>query len=420
MARRPRIAFFDFADVFEDFYQHYCASQHATRWSDTGNHAFLRLLQRDVGDVVWYVLSLAPECEREHHSKLGCEVVFVRSSAIHRLLWKAFYLPTQAWRWRRLFRAYATLAGYLAPMSLALIATLRRNRPDVIFVQDYASGKFDVLWLLARMLGARFIAYHSGSQPERYLGRCVRRLTLPRTDRLIMSGEKEAQRLRESFAVPADRLKTVLTPLDTMAYRPLARPQACTTIDFPVHRRYVLFVGRLDDRIKRISLLIRAFAAVAAQFDDVDLLIAGDGDDRGDLSALALKLCGERCHFLGWVSGDTKKAALYSAAEFLVLPSVREGFPTVVAESMACGLPVLATDVGGVSEMVRDDDSGYLLRGDIEVTVKQRMAEVLRNAPLRERLSQGARRMAEARVSEAVVSDQLRECFGFARSQDAA
>ena len=61
--RRPVIAFFDYPDVFEDFYPHYGVDQRtfATRWADTGNHAFLSVLQREVGDVIWYAFSVAPE-----------------------------------------------------------------------------------------------------------------------------------------------------------------------------------------------------------------------------------------------------------------------------------------------------------------------------------------------------------------------
>src|SRR5256885_1634320 len=62
-ARRPRIAFFDYPDVFEDFYPHLGVDQRgfATTWARTGNHAFLTLLQREVGDVTWYAFSLRPE-----------------------------------------------------------------------------------------------------------------------------------------------------------------------------------------------------------------------------------------------------------------------------------------------------------------------------------------------------------------------
>ena len=73
-AGRPLIAFFDYPDVFEDFYPHYGVDQRsfATRWAGTGNHAFLSLLQREVGDVVWYAFSLTPELDEARHEVVGC------------------------------------------------------------------------------------------------------------------------------------------------------------------------------------------------------------------------------------------------------------------------------------------------------------------------------------------------------------
>ena len=72
--RRPRIAFFDYPDVFEDFYPHYDVDQRtfATIWANSGNHAFIKLLQRDIGDVTWYVLSLSPAVPDSDHAETGC------------------------------------------------------------------------------------------------------------------------------------------------------------------------------------------------------------------------------------------------------------------------------------------------------------------------------------------------------------
>jgi hypothetical protein len=66
---RPLIAFFDYPDVFEDFYSHYGIDQRAfaTRWAATGNHALLGLVQREVGDVIWDALSLTPKLSEAHH-----------------------------------------------------------------------------------------------------------------------------------------------------------------------------------------------------------------------------------------------------------------------------------------------------------------------------------------------------------------
>ena len=117
--KRPLIAFFDYPDVVEDFYPHYGLDQNtfATRWADTGSHAFLSLLQREVGDVVWYSFSLKPELSEALHEEVGCRVRMMPSSWIHRQLWKLFYLPRASWRWRGAYPFYAVVASYVSLLS---------------------------------------------------------------------------------------------------------------------------------------------------------------------------------------------------------------------------------------------------------------------------------------------------------------
>jgi hypothetical protein len=157
---RPLIAFFDYPDVFEDFYPHYGVDQRsfATRWAATGNHAFLSLVQREIGDIVWYAFALPPEFTEARHKVVGCRVKFLPSSWLHRCLWRLFYMPRVAWRWCRAYTAYAIVASYAALTSWPFIRTLLSDWPDFFFVQDYATGRFDVLLLIAWALHVPLIA----------------------------------------------------------------------------------------------------------------------------------------------------------------------------------------------------------------------------------------------------------------------
>jgi glycosyltransferase involved in cell wall biosynthesis len=411
--RRPLIAFFDYPDVFEDFYPHYGVDQHAfaTRWAATGNHAFLTLIQREIGDVVWYSFSLAPELAEARHEAVGCRVRMLPSSWLHRRLWRAFYLPRWAWRWRRAYPAYAAVASYVALGSWRFLRTLWTDRPDFLFAQDYASGRFDVLLLLAGLLGIPLIAYHSGSRPENYVGQLVKRWTIRRADRLIVSGRGELEMLAKRFRVPRERLVVILTPIDTARFRPLERGAACQAAGLDPARRYLLFVGRLDDPVKRVGALLRTFAPLAARHPQVDLLIGGEGPDGPALRQLAAEQCPGRVRFLGWVSGAAALAPLYNAAECLLLPSRSEGFPTVIGEALACGTPAVASDVGGVSELVVEGQTGWLIPPGDDKALALALARVMSGpevtAPLRAR----ARSLAEQRVSPGAVVAALKQCF---------
>lgn len=415
--KRPLVAFFDFPFVFDDFYPAYGVDQQAfaTRWAATSNHAYLKLLQREFADVIWYVFALKPELSEARHEAVGCRVKFLASSWIYRRAWHTYYLHPQAWRWRRSQRAYAAFAllgSYTSQMTLGFLRMLWRDRPDAIFVQDYASGRFDVLLLLARLLGVPLVAYHTGSRPQEYVGRFVKRWTIRRADRILVSGRDEREMLVRRFGVRRERVDVVLTPIDLDAFRPIDRATAYAAAGLDSTRRYVLFVGRLEP-VKRLAAIVRAFAAVAPAHQDADLLIAGTGREEPELRALAEAAAPGRIRFLGWIADAQAKTALYNAAECLVLASEREGFPTVVGEALACGTPVLATRVGGVPELVVEGRTGWLLPPEDDGALLNGLSYVLSHPQELVPMRPQARDMALRHLSPSVVAARLRQCFTF-------
>ncbi|MGH2729932.1 MAG: glycosyltransferase family 4 protein, partial [Actinomycetota bacterium] len=383
----------------------------ATRWADTSNHSWLTLIQQHIGDVIWYSFSLKPEIARARHEVVGCDVRLLRTSALHRGLWRMFYMPRPAWRWRRAYPVYATVASYASLATSRLIQALKQDRPQALFVQDYATGRFDTLVWLARRLRIPLVAYHTGSQPEKYTGRLAKRWTLPRANRLIVSSGDELEMLATRFKVPRDRLRLILTPIDTSVFTPLDRTSSCRSSELDPSRRYLLFIGRFDDKVKRISSLIRAFGGLTDVHKDVDLVIVGGGKDAEELHRTAGESAPGRVIFREWTSDKEGLARLYNSAECLVLPSIKEGFPTVVGEAMACGTPVVGSKVGGIPELVTNESTGWLVSpGDIG-DLTNRLAHVMSHPDATRAMRERARQVAMERVSPAVVVAGLRECF---------
>lgn len=119
----------------------------------------------------------------------------------------------------------------------------------------------------------------------------------------------------------------------------------------------LLTVGALIPR-KGVDLVIEALS----HRPDCSLLVAGDGPERGRLEAQASRLgVADRVRFLGAVP-HADLCAVYNAADVLVLASSREGWANVLLEAMACGTPVIATDVNGTREVVRSQAAGRLVR----------------------------------------------------------
>ncbi|MEM3362609.1 MAG: glycosyltransferase family 4 protein [Candidatus Micrarchaeia archaeon] len=149
---------------------------------------------------------------------------------------------------------------------------------------------------------------------------------------------------------------------------------------------YILYLGRLV-QVKGVDILIQAFSKMIAQHPEIRLKIAGEGREIDNLIKLAddLRVKGN-IDFLGFIRGE-EKIRLLSKALFLVLPSQREGFPVVILEAFASGLPVIASRVGGISDIIRDGVNGFLVpSGDIEEFAKK-MSLLIKNDILRKRFA---------------------------------
>jgi glycosyltransferase involved in cell wall biosynthesis len=117
-------------------------------------------------------------------------------------------------------------------------------------------------------------------------------------------------------------------------------------------------VGRLVAQ-KGIDILIDAFPMVLARHPDATLLIAGDGPDRASLERRAARVgLGDRGRFIGWTD---RPRDVMAACDVMVMPSRWEGFGLAALEAMACGRPVVASDVDALPEVVRHDESGLLV-----------------------------------------------------------
>ena len=164
----------------------------------------------------------------------------------------------------------------------------------------------------------------------------------------------------------------------------------------------IVMVGRFEQQ-KDFDLLLRAIHGLPA---DVHATLVGDGPTRGRMEALTRRLgLDGRVRFLGF---RADVAEILSGAQVFVLTSRWEGLPRSVLEAMRAGLPVVASDVGGVGEAVLDGDTGFLVApGDVE-TLRQRLDQLCVDPPLRERMGAAARRRYEAHFkAERMLSETV-------------
>ena len=148
----------------------------------------------------------------------------------------------------------------------------------------------------------------------------------------------------------------------------------------------LVHIGRFNEQ-KNHALLLRAFQRILVTYPQCRLLLLGDGELRQEMEALAAQLCIQgRVFFLG--SQDNVYTWL-NRADIFLLPSRYEGMPMTLIEAMGTGLPIVASAVGGVPDMLTDGESALLTPCD-EEAVAQAVIRLLENQALREKLGQNA------------------------------
>lgn len=186
----------------------------------------------------------------------------------------------------------------------------------------------------------------------------------------------------------------------------------------PASRRenIVLFLGHLQ-RSKGIFDLLDAVCALRSPLPDIRLVCAGDDIDSVAQHAERLGI-GGAVGFTGWI-GTAEKQSLMKRAALLALPSYAEGLPMSLLEAMAAGLPVVATEVGGIPDVVSDGVNGFLFKpGDI-ATLERLLLRLMRDSHLSMRIGTAARETVRLRFSADRVLAQLDEIYaglGLARS----
>jgi len=162
-------------------------------------------------------------------------------------------------------------------------------------------------------------------------------------------------------------------------------------------------------KVKNVDLLIRAFARLAQEAPHCHLVITGEGPERSYLERLAMNLgVANRVTFPGYSSDALMAAAAYDIA---VSASRFEGFPNTVVEYFATGRPVVSSDVGGVSEMVKHLYNGVLFPNNDERNLYESLLRLVRNSGLRAALSRNAIHTIKENFSEDVMLDRLEDVF---------
>ena len=161
---------------------------------------------------------------------------------------------------------------------------------------------------------------------------------------------------------------------------------------------------------KGISYLIKAYKKISEKFYNTYLVIAGEGKEKKNLLNLIDELrLSERVKLVGFTNNPQFTASCYDIA---VLPSIMEGFPNSLVEYMSVGTPSIATNVGGVKEIIKDGVNGFIIEPKNIGQLYQNMKLLIQDEKLRNKIASEAKRTIQTKFSKEIMIIKLEELLG--------
>lgn len=309
--------------------------------------------------------------------------------------------------WMRLRPVRTRKGRFISPGAVAGFSrVLEEERPDLLVTSNWGA----IEWAFAARGAAGHLHCEDGFGPDeradRQAARRVwgRRLAFRRVD-AVLAPSRELERVaREIWRVPPAKLRFIPNGVET------ARFAQAGALRSPAGGRPLVIgsVGAFRPE-KRFDRLLRIFAALCAERDDLRLLLVGDGPERPALEALAAKLgIARRVEFAG---AQSEVAPFYARMDAFALTSDTEQAPLALIEAMAAGLPVAATQVGDVEAMLSPANRPYAAPVDDETGLARRLGALMGDVDLREALGGANAARVAAEYDLAAMAGRWRRLF---------
>ncbi len=258
-----------------------------------------------------------------------------------------------------------------------LVRLMHRRRADVVITVGAGDKMF---WgrLAAHIAGVPVIAsaLHSTGWPDG-VGRMNRSLT-PITDAVIGVADAHGEFLRDFERFPAQKVRVIRNGVDCNRFQPDPGAAAAVRKEFELSSDTLLvgIVAALRSE-KNHSMLVRAAAKLHSRYPQLHWLVIGDGPERQTIDSLSRDLGIDHCiHLLG-TRHDTPR--LVAGLDLFTLCSLNEASPVSILEALACGVPVVATDVGSVNESIVEGVTGHLVPSQDDEAYATAIARLLDN-----------------------------------------
>lgn len=285
---------------------------------------------------------------------------------------------------------------------------LKAEGVDLIHAHQYTPFFYS---LTAGLVGRRrpiLFTEHGRFHPDypRKKRMLFNKMFLKRRDRVVAVGEAVRKALNDNEGIAAERVQVIYNGIDLSRFEiddPAVRPRLRQELNLADDDFVAVLVGRLD-YLKDHLTAVRTAERVVRQIPNFKLLLVGEGEERTAIEREVAERNVSHCVRLLGTRRDVPE--LLNASDVCLLTSISEGIPLTLIEGMAASLPVVATDVGGVAEVVIEGQTGLLAPAKDDAALAASIIQLHGDAELCSRLGSSGRERARAVFAEEAMHDQ--------------
>lgn len=289
---------------------------------------------------------------------------------------------------------------------------------DVVHVHDWLTGFAGISFkhqmekpLVATIHGTEVGRAQGLHNPDSFTIDGIEWWTTYEADKVIVTSSSMKGEIQGHFHLPQEKIAIIPNGIDPERYNAsVDRSAVRGRYGVNPHEKLVLCVGRLVPQ-KGIEYLIRAVPRIAQRFHESKFIIVGEGWFRGYLEQVARSTGQQwKITFTGWIP-DHELIALLNSADVLVVPSIYEPFGIVALEGMAAGVPVVASDIGGLAEIVEHERTGILAYSRNPDSIAWAVGRILSDPGHSNWLVQNAREMVQKTYSWEAIAMRTAEIY---------
>ncbi|MEI8349032.1 MAG: glycosyltransferase [Candidatus Omnitrophota bacterium] len=295
-------------------------------------------------------------------------------------------------------------------ISCRIMQLIKKNDINILHTHNQRPLFYGAIAARTSDLLAYVHTRHGRNDPDSFKNVLINKFFSSFADRVVCVSRDIYEIARKKEGLPLSKIEVIRNGIDISKFASIKTKDKLLLAKLGIKEGSFVIgtVGRLS-RIKNHTLLIDAFKNLSAKYSRAILLVVGDGPEAPRLKKIVQEYgLTEKILFLG---EQTDVSASLGLFDIFVLPSLSEGISLVLIEAMAAGLPIVATNVGGNSEVISDGENGFLVSSGDTAALSNAIARLLEDEGLRRRLSDANRHKATQEFNIQVMCKKYEELY---------